>query len=819
MRVRTFLFITALMLCHLQLRPQTLTKQFPSATGPSSLPDAPDYPIAEVVAAPPSGVVARLESKQQEKHGNIYTLTGEVRIDYKDYTLTADKVSYDDETKDAEADGHVRLQGGRNNELILADHGNLNFDLETGRFENVTGSIGRQPSASKRKLVYTTANPFLFTGRVLIKEGPERYQVIQGTMTSCLLPDPDWRIHSSLIRMNYGVARAKNSYFTLLNVPILYLPYVTHPVDADARQSGLLLPIVGTSSTKGTIIGDSIYLVINRSMDATFGTQYFSKRGWSPSGDFRYRGRGEDFIDARFTALWDRGLAPQYLNQGGQDIVFSGRRDFDLDEHTRAVATGEYLSSFVYREAFAESFALAVASQVTSSAFVTHNDAGRSASIRFDRYQNFEGITQVGNTYDTPQIRILHVPSLDFDTVDQPLQGTPVRWSVDGSAAGLSRSEPGYKTGDIGRFDLYPHLSLPLHLDGWTFRPEVGARETYYTQSQIPSGTTPLPGNGGVNRSDLEASFELRPPALVRDFKTPSLERLFGSDLRHTIEPELQYRFVAGVNNFSSIPRFDTTDVESDTNEMEYSVTQRLFFRNLHPKACTSGDLPAPANGILTVPPTYTECGGDSDAWITWKLAAKYFFAPYFGGAASPFRRNVLASTLDLTGVAFLNGPRNTSPLISRFKVRTSQHMDLEWDADYDFKTSRMEASNVFADYRRENVFGSVGYSKLEALNASFTSNLASQVTKYSLLRLLLGYGDPTKRGLSAGVNAGYDFIQNALQYGGIQSSYNWDCCGLSVEYRRLALGSVRNENQYSFNFTLAGVGAAGNLKHSERIF
>ena len=452
----------------------------------------------------------------------------------------------------------------------------------------MTGSIGRQPSASKKKLVYTTANPFLFTGRVLIKEGPERYQVIQGTMTSCLLPDPDWQIHSSLIHLNYGQAKAKNSYFTLLGVPILYLPYVTHPVDAGSRQSGLLLPVVGTSSTKGTIVGDSIYLAINRSMDATVGTQYFSKRGWSPSGDFRYRGRGEDFVNARFTALFDRGLAPDYLDQGGQDIFFSGRRDFDLDEHTRAVATGEYLSSFVYREAFAESFSLAVASQVTSSAFITHNDAGRSASIRFDRYQNFEGITQVGNTYNTPQIRILHVPSLDFDTVDPPLQGTPVRWNVDGSAAGLSRSEPGYKTGDVGRFDLYPHLSMPLHLDGWTLRPEVGARETFYTQSQIPSSTTPIPGNASVNRSDLEASFELRPPALVRDFKTPALERLFGSDLRHTIEPEIQYRYVAGVNNFSSIPRFDTTDVVSDTNEVEYSLTQKLFFKHLHPRPCTA---------------------------------------------------------------------------------------------------------------------------------------------------------------------------------------------------------------------------------------
>ena len=115
-------------------------------------------------------------------------------------------------------------QGGRNNELILADHGKLNFDLETGRFENVTGSVGRQPSASKRKLVYTTANPFLFTGRVLIKEGPERYQIIQGTMTSCLLPDPDWRIHSSLIRVNYGRRGPRTAIS-----PCLACPFSTCP--------------------------------------------------------------------------------------------------------------------------------------------------------------------------------------------------------------------------------------------------------------------------------------------------------------------------------------------------------------------------------------------------------------------------------------------------------------------------------------------------------------------------------------------------------------------------------------------------------------
>jgi hypothetical protein len=56
-----------------------------------------------------------------------------------------------------------------------------------------------------------------------------------------------------------------------------------------------------------------------------------------------------------------------------------------------------------------------------------------------------------------------------------------------------------------------------------------------------------------VNRSELQASFELRPPALVRDFKAPALERLFDSQLRHTIEPETQTSAHPGTTNNSQM--------------------------------------------------------------------------------------------------------------------------------------------------------------------------------------------------------------------------------------------------------------------------
>jgi len=72
---------------------------------------------------------------------------------------------------------------------------------------------------------------------------------------------------------------------------------------------------------------------------------------------------------------------------------------------------------------------------------------------------------------------------------------------------------------------------------------------------------------------------------------------------------------------------------------------------------------------------------------------------------------------------------------------------------------------------------------------------------------------------LSAAGSIGFDANLSSLQYATAQTSYNWDCCGLSLEYRRFALGSVRNENQYRFAFTLSNVGVFGNLRRQERLY
>ena len=81
------------------------------------------------------------------------------------------------------------------------------------------------------------------------------------------------------------------------------------------------------------------------------------------------------------------------------------------------------------------------------------------------------------------------------------------------AAEGLSRSEPSFRTAPlVGRFDLRPTLSLPLLLRGWSVRPELVLRETFYTQQLVPSsGGVGVAESDVINRKAVEGSIEIRP--------------------------------------------------------------------------------------------------------------------------------------------------------------------------------------------------------------------------------------------------------------------------------------------------------------------
>ncbi len=807
---RTRFLITAAFVCHLLLAPRLVTSQLLAAPNQ----DAATSQVPSVTVAPAAipGEEVRIEAITQEKDGAIYKLRGHVAIRYGSYTLYADEITYDDNTGEATGEGHVVLDGGPTDEHIEASHGNYNLRTESGKFFDAIGTIGLQ--TKNGRAVLTSSNPFAFAGKIVEKMGPDHFMVVDGSVTTCELPHPKWTFnaHKAVVDVG-GNAQVYRSSFRIRGVPVFYFPYATFPAQRVARKSGFLIPSFGRSSTKGTILGESMYWAINRSMDATAGTEYYSQRGWAERGEFRARPSDTSYVDFTYFGVTDR------KSQGGEDVHLSGEGRFL--HNFRSVANIDYLSSFVFRLAFSETFTQAVNSEVKSQAFLSNTTHGFSYNGLVERYQNFES-SQNGDV-----ITILHAPSFEVSSGDRKLAHTPFYWSLNAAGEGLSRSEPGFRTANLlGRFDLNPVIVLPLSSHGWSFRPELSLRDTIYTQQLLPGATVGLATSDPVNRKALLGSVEMRPPSLERVFQ----REIAGRKWKHVIEPHATYRYVTGVNNFASILRFDARDILSNTNEVEYGIIHRLYAKRTSekPEDCenegmSSLRIGAPGEQVLpwerTYVPEQTDCHGGPQTRevLRWEVAQKYFLDPDFGGALVNGRRNVLTTTADFSGIAFLTEPRHLSPLISRLRVFTSARTDAEWDIDYDFKEHRVNASTALINYHIGEFTLGGGDAFAQALPGIVTSSTMQQ--DFNQFRVLLGYGHPNKRGFSGATAFGFDANLGFLQYATAQTTYAWDCCSVSVEYRRFALGSVRNENQYRFSFNLANVGSFGNLRKQERLY
>jgi LPS-assembly protein len=866
MRTRLFWCITLVLLCHPRLWAQTVTSQFPPAapatgqpkTPTDELPDDPSQqstlPEAHVVAQPEKGAPVRIEANDQKrnetKDGVVFTLDGDVVIYYRLYIVHADHATYNQDSGEVDAQGHMMVDGGPDDEHFVASHGRINVQNDTGDFFDVVGTLGVS-RAPRGRMVFTAPNPFALSGREVLQLGRGHYRVLHGSITSCMLPKPDWRIIAGTMELNNGVAKARNGYFEGFRMPLFYVPYVTHPV-AEQRNSGVLMPYFGNNTTKGFVIGEGWYQTLGRSADLTMATQWWSKRGWAPNGLFRYRGLGQDFAKAQFHSLLDEGEpepnGTRGPNQGGVDITAQGRHDFDAN--TTGVIDTEFLSSYVYRLVFEEDYAVAIDSEVKSQAFLTHEYHDMWASVHVNRYQNFES-----STIPADEVRILHLPQIDVEATDHPLGESALLWGLSATAGAISRYDyPSFRTtASVPRVDFYPRISLPVHFAGWTFRPEGAVRETWYGKSQDEANLNQIPvvRSLSLSRTDVEAGFDLRPPALERDFTAPWLERLLGGDLRHTIEPDLQYRYVTGINDFRNILRFDEADVVSNTNEAEYGLTQRLYRRNMKPHPCTGdeGLLPQSGEGLLpqsadtetrgaalpTMPGESDQeskkgepvCGGGTRDWITWTVAQKYYFEPYFDHALTAGTPNPLATTLDLTGVDFLTGPRHNSPVISRLQMQTTSATDVEWDLDYDVKEGKITASNVYADYHAGLYRISFGDSYMNvplgitplSTTPPAPATTPDVSTPFNQIHLLAVHGAANKLGLSEGVSAAYDLIHQQLQYGAVQTQYNFNCCGIDFQYRRFSLGSIRDDTEYFWSINLAGFTNAGDLTHRISLF
>jgi LPS-assembly protein len=773
----------------------------------------------------PSNVVLNrdevlIQADEQEKVQDIYKVRGHVVIRFRNNVIHCDQATYDSTTGIVTATGHVVYDGGTHSEHLTGTHATYDVSRDTGTFYDVVGSTGIQ--VKNQMMFLRSSTPFFFTGKVVDKLGPDLYRVHQGIVTSCPLPKPKWEYHPATATVEVGGdAKMYHSTLRIAGIPVFYFPYVQHPADNLGRQSGFLIPAIGQSNSKGFIIGDAYYWAINRNSDAEIGGYYFSSRGWAQIGTYRNIGWHYNFHTEYYGVIDEKGDPVNHQNQGGEELKANGTAD--LPYGFRGVVSVDYLSSYLFRLAFGQSFTEAINSEVRSSGFISKGWAGNFGGLWISRYQNYQ------STIHGDVIDIAHIPSLQLAGLEQSIAGSKFMYTYDVAGEGVSRHEPGFQTQNVvGRFDIYPTISLPTFFRGWTFRPEVGVRETVYSERLIPTenntGVIGIAVAQALNRNVASASMELRPPSLARIFD----RKLFGHVMKHVIEPYAIYRYETGVSNFANIIRFDYRDIIADSSSVEYGVVNRIYAKKSKSAAScyvqpryAAPDMPAAElKKQIDLGKVCDDKSGAAREMFSLTIAQKYFFNPTWGGAVVPNQRNVFDSTVDFSGIAFVTQPRNASPIITRLLYNYGS-ASVQWALDYDPVFNQVNASTIFVIQRLSPMWSVVAaemYQHIPGENIPSTGGvLAPDLSDQ--LRFQLTYGSLSARGFSSAAGIAYDIRNNYLQGATVQSSYNWDCCGLTFEYARWALGPVRNENAYRFAFSLTNVGTFGNLKRLQRIY
>ncbi len=731
-----------------------------------------------------------IRADSEQKDNDVYHLRGHVQISYEEMRLTADEASYDDNSGEIIARGHVIFDDPRSH--LAADEVHYNLNTQKGWFSSGTGYL--HPQGAPGAHVLRTENPFYIWGETVDREDESTYTVDHGSMTTCECAKKGWLLSVRQARVIVDDKLvAHDAVFRLFGVPIFYFPVVADSIARKPRHTGFLLPNLGNSTQKGFIVGDGFFWAINPSMDLMLGVEDYTKRGLAERGEFRAKpSENSDFIVNYF------GVNDKYsitsLRAPGESIYAFGKDD-NLGDGFRAVTSVDYVNTMAFRLTWSPNYTEAVDSEAVQSGFITKNWDAYSFNFSTERYEDFLSTQTVpGNS-----VIIRHLPSFEFSGEDRQISDSPVYYSFETSADAVGRTQPGLTLPLMSdRLDFHPQLLLrPKEFWHFTFTPMLGFRTTEYGISLAPDHTS-------INRLMAEIGLDLRPPSLEK-----VLSKTYrGYRLKHVIEPDIQYHLVRARDpqDILDVIRFDAMDIFTETNEVEYSLTNSILARK--DASQDSGNTPQ-ANDIFS-----------------WRISQKYYFDPTFGGALVPHETNVFASTIDLTGFAYEYGQK-FSPIDSVLKFAPFSNYDTEIRTDLspsgaggvlDAGLTSSVHSGLLGVSFSDFFVNHSSYLGLNASNVYIPTGSLPPLTAFNMLDSVVTYADPNRRGFSGAFGIDYNLQRKLFQHQTTQVSYNFGCFAINVEYQYYNLGPLRVESQWRVSLALANVGTFGNLRPRERL-
>ena len=765
------------------------------------------------------------QTVEGEKGHRIVRHTGNVDVRYGIYRMQANKIVIYEADNKIVATGSVIFDQG-DDQRITGVNAVWNYKTKLGVFEDSTGFTNQTNDGT---VIYFTAER---VERVSLTE----IVITKGVFTACEEAVPKWSFTADNARIKTNdKLRLKNAKFRIKNVPLVVLPFASIPIKEKDRSSGFLTPTVGYSGRKGARLSAAYYKTLGDSADVTFRGDVFSARGLGYGLDARTRANSRSFLNFGFYAVQDRILGhkvdAEHPDQGGSSIYADGVHYFP-NGFTAAVDF-RLTSSLAFRQEFSDGIQSIISPIEISQVFV--NKSWNNYTLNFLTRSQVISIPNVRE-------KSRNLPSIDFEkrpsqlpffknayfSFKASLQGVSRKEEVDDRRLyfAMTGTEPVITPSLVQRFDAYPQVSIPLNTKYFNFTTTAATRVTYYSNSFDDSRRV---SSRDVIRRYGEFSFDVRPVAVAKNYYGKNKEFRF----RHVIEPFATYRLVKGVDNFNKIIRFDHIDTATNTNEIEFGITNRFYSRKYGQAVTTEAQKALSLKSGNGVPALDTKLQTPDALSVqpyeifSITVRGKYFFDKTFGGALIQGRRNQIEPITALSFYTFGGAPRRFSPLNIDATYRPQRTIFVNARLDYGVSGDGLRDISTGMGYSTSfvKIFQTFYYTRAITLIPSLAqyANVAGKepgTLRGSQWSPAIFLGNRS-HGLYGGASFFFDLEnRRASKTSPMISSlvtigYAYDCCSLALQYYTFNVG-VRKENRFVFSFRLNGIGSFGTEQYGQ---
>ena len=321
-----------------------------------------------------------------------------------------------------------------------------------------------------------------------------------------------------------------NMRMSVLNVPVGYLPFLSHPDWTVRRRSGVLTPSFIISSDLGFTPSIPYYQIIDETSDVEFTTY-----------KYQYRGLG---VKSRYRKLWDRAelnatiytanVETYKKNRelvGAVDATYASRigNGWDIRANLRRASQDTFMRRYDFND---------------DTSLKSTISATRTIDNRYYRVEasDRQSLLASDKTLNEPTV----LPSIFYEKTEKGWRGNQ-KFRTELSAVQLDNDQGHDMARWSGIFEVAEDFDLPLGIANY----EANVSGNYYSIHTKPDSAATSLGDISFVTPALSVGWRL-PIAVV------------GANRTAIFEPQARLAFIGGKDRTSAIPNRDASDYRID---------------------------------------------------------------------------------------------------------------------------------------------------------------------------------------------------------------------------------------------------------------